>query len=161
MSIRILVIDDILDMLDDIDSRHKRYETVMRIVAHKSGHSMVLWQDDNILAELEACSGGKYTIDTARTQEEAVELLGYSLSGCTSRYDVVLLDDGFDPVLDYIADMNNIIFDTCPRYVKPISSSPQRNAEMLAKISVLPRTKPLDAIEAKHFGLARIIRSIL
>lgn len=161
MSIRILVIGDILDMLDDIDSQHERYETVMKIVAHKSGHLMTPWQDNSILAELEESSGGKYTIDTARTQEEAIELLGDSLSGCTPRYDVILLDGGFDPVLDYIADMNNSIFDTCPRYVKPISSSPHRNAEMLAKVSVLPWTKPLDVIEAKHFGLAGIIRSIL
>lgn len=64
-------------------------------------------------------------------------------------------------MLDYIADMNNSFFETSPVYVKPISNSSYRNVEMLAKINVLPRTKPLDAIEAKHFGLAKIVRSML
>ena len=161
MSIKILVVDDLLDMLDDADSLQERHEITMKVVAHKFGHSTMREQADDILAELKACSGGKYTIDTAKTPEEAIELLGDSLSGCTARYDVVLLDGGFDSVLDYIADMNNSFFETSPVYVKPISNSSYRNVEMLAKINVLPRTKPLDAIEAKHFGLAKIVRSML
>ena len=161
MSIKILVVDDLLDMLDDTDSLQERHEITMKVVAHKFGHSMMREQADDILAELKECSGGKFVIDTAKTPEEAIELLGDSLSDCISRYDVVLLDGGFDSVLDYIADMNNSFFETSPVYVKPISNSSYRNAEMLAKIAVLPRTKLLDAVEAKHFGLAKIVRSML
>lgn len=157
MKTRILVVDDLLDVLDDTDNLYDRLEMTMRIVAHKSGHSLAPAQANgiSIRADLEAC--GEYTIDTATTAEDAIELLGESLSGMTPRYDVVLLDGGFDKVLDYIADMNRM-FDTCPMYVKPISSSAQRNLDMSRKISVLTTTKLLDNTVAKQLGLSRIVR---
>lgn len=61
MSIKILVVDDLLDMLDDADSLQERHEITMKVVAHKFGYSTMREQADDILAELKACSGGKHT----------------------------------------------------------------------------------------------------
>ena len=146
----ILIVDDCLEMVL-AEAEDDQSLLAITCIAAKLSMGSPRMTAQRVLADL--VENGGYAIELAVTEAQALDKLSTSQSGY---YDVMLLDGGFDAVLDYLADDRESIL--YPDYICPISSSAERNSDMRSKIAVLNHMQLLNRDAARLFGLSKLLR---